>query len=157
MQNNLKFLDEKDKIILNLLQKNSRESLTNLSREVGLSIDSTNKRMKKLVEKGIISKFGIFVDPIALGFPLVVDIKIKLQNITEEQYNKFINYLKNHARVIELLSIAGDYDITCVFISKNSEELEKISKDVRETFPGLIADWRSVFVLKVHKFEEYNL
>jgi Lrp/AsnC family leucine-responsive transcriptional regulator len=150
-------MDKKDKKLLTLLQENSRESLTVLSKKLSLSIDATHKRLKKLHASGIILKFGIFIDPKALGFDLVANIQIKLHNISEEELEKFINYLKNCNNVIELISTLGNYDLTCVIIAKNTEELEKISREIRQKFRSIIADWKSVINLKVHKFEEYSL
>lgn len=149
-------LDQKDKQLLGLLQQNSRSSLTELSKIVGLSIDSTHKRLKKLHVQGIIARFGIFINPKAFGYDLVANVQIKLHNISEDELNRFIFYLKNHEQVIELITTLGDYDLTCVLIALNTEKLEKISREIRQTFKNLIADWRSVINLKVHKFEEYS-
>ena len=109
-----------------------------------------------MLDKGIF-EFGIFVEPRSIGFPLVADIKIKLQNITEEQKNSFVGYLKEHPRVIDLLSLMGDYDFTCVLIAKSTSELDKISTEIRQKYSKLIADWKGMLILKTHKFEEYNM
>ncbi len=148
-------LDNKDKLLLEILQRNGRESLTNIAKAVKLSIDSTHKRIKKLHENGIIAKFGIFINPKALGYDLVANIQVKLQNITEEELNKFISFLTHHKNVIELISILGEYDLTIVIIAKNTEEYELISRNIRQQYKNLIADWKSVVNLKVYKFEEY--
>lgn len=150
-------LDDKDKLLLELLQKNGRESLTVLSKALGLSIDSTHKRIKKLTEKGIIDHFGIFINPKKLGYDIVVNVQIKLHNISEKELGDFITYLRLHKNVIDLITILGEYDITCVFIAQSTEEFEAISRSIRQKFKSLIADWRSVINLKVHKFEEYNI
>ena len=149
-------LDEKDKKILMVLQENGREQLTVIARKVNLSIDSTHKRIKEMQKKGIFVA-GIFVEPRAIGFPLVADIKIKLKNITEEEKEGLINYLIKHKRVIDLLSLMGDYDLTCVLIAKDTNELDKISTEIRQKFSNLIADWRGMLILKTYKFEEYDL
>ncbi len=149
-------LDTRDKLLLELLQKNSRESLTNLAKKINLSIDSTHKRLKKLKQKGIINRFGIYIDPKALGYDLVANIQIKLKNISEEELNSFISFLTAHKNVIELLTTLGEYDLTCVIISKNTGELEQISRHIRQKFKELIADWKSGINLKVHKFEIYS-
>lgn len=150
------FLDKKDKEILMTLQENGRESLTDIARKVKLSIDSVHKRIKRMKQQEIF-KPGIFINPRAIGFPLVMDIKIKLKNITEEDESKFISYLKNHPNVTELLSVMGDFDLTCVLIAKNTDELEGISTGIRQKFRSLIDDWKGILILKTHKFEEYNL
>tara|TARA_Y100000310_G_C20643428_1_gene795243 strand:- start:342 stop:794 length:453 start_codon:yes stop_codon:yes gene_type:complete len=149
-------MDKKDKQLLTLLQKNSRESLTKLSKSINLSIDSTHKRIKKLQEKGVIGRFSIFIDPKAMGYDLVANTQIKLKNISEKELNTFLAHLKAHNNVIELITTLGEYDITCVIIAKNTEELELISRQIRQRFKNLIADWKSVINLKVHKFEEYT-
>lgn len=82
---------------------------------------------------------------------------IKLHNFSEEDYQKFIDYLKKHPRVTTLLSITGDYDLNVVIMAKNSIELENISRSIRAKFAPIIADWKTIFVTKVHKFEWYDL
>ena len=49
----MKELDEKDCLILNLLQENCRMSLTDISKKVGLSIDSVKKRIKRMIKDDI--------------------------------------------------------------------------------------------------------
>lgn len=150
-------LDSKDKKILEILQKDGRTTLRDIGKSVGLSIDSVNKRIKKLKENGIISKIGAFIDPKALGYELVSTVHIKLQNISELQHKEFVDFLTNSKYTIEVISVLGSYDITCVFIAKTTDELEKIYRNVRHTFKSIIADWESAINLKVHKFEEYVL
>ncbi|MBW2969155.1 Lrp/AsnC family transcriptional regulator [Candidatus Woesearchaeota archaeon] len=151
-----RILDDKDKKILMILQKNGRESLTNISKKVKLSIDSVHKRMKEMERKGIYNA-GIFIEPRTIGFPLIADVKIKLRNITELEKNQFIKNLTNHPRVIDLLSIMGDYDLTCVIIAKDTNELEEISTKIRQKYSNMIADWKAMLILKTHKFEYYDL
>jgi len=150
-------MDKKDKKLLELLQQNSRLSLTTLAKAVNLSIDSTHKRMKKLQAEGIIARYGIFVDPKALGYELVVNAQIKLHNTSEEEYARLISYLKAHPNVTEVISVLGDFDLTCVFIAKDTASYESISREVRSKFKTIITDWKSVINLKVHKFEEYDM
>lgn len=152
-----RILDKKDREILMVLQENSRESLTNIAKKVHLSIDSVNKRIKEMQRKGIFDFSMLNIDPRAIGFPLIADVKIKLHNITEKQKNALVGYLKEHPRVIDLLSIMGDYDLTCVLIAKDTNELEKISLEIRQKYSDLISDWRSILILKTHKFEYYDL
>src|SRR3989344_8321135 len=90
-----RILDEKDRKILMILQKNGREQLTIIAKKVNLSIDSVHKRIKEMQNKKIFST-GVFIEPRAIGFPLVADIKIKLKNITKDEKEKFINYLISH-------------------------------------------------------------
>ena len=151
-----RILDKKDREILMILQENGRESLTNIAKKVRLSIDSVKKRMQEMQRKEIFYS-GIFIDPRKIGFPLVADIKIKLQNITEREKQEFISYLKEHPRVIDLLAVMGDFDLTCVLVAQDTNELDEISTEIRQKYSKLIADWKGILVLKTHKFEKYDL
>ena len=149
-------LDDKDRKILMILQKNGREQLTVIAKKVGLSIDSVHKRMKEMQKKGVYGS-GIWIEPRVIGFPLIMDVKVKLRNISEKQKDSFIDYLKNHKRVIDLLSVMGDFDLTCVLVAKDTGELDSLSTEIRQKFSEIIADWKAVLILKTHKFEEYDL
>jgi len=151
-----RILDDKDKKILMILQENGRAQLKEISKKVNLSIDSVHNRIKEMRRKEIFFP-TVFIDPRAIGFPLIADIKIKLKNVSNEDRNRFIEYLRKHERVTELLSIMGDYDFTCVLIAKDSNELEKLSTEIRQKFKELIDEWKGMLVLKTYKFEEYNL
>ncbi len=84
-------------------------------------------------------------------------MQIKLHNLSEEELAKFISYLKAHKSVTTLITTLGDFDITCVLIAKNTDEMDSLFREIRHKFKNIIADWKSVINLKVHKFEEYSL
>ncbi|MBT4539822.1 Lrp/AsnC family transcriptional regulator [Candidatus Woesearchaeota archaeon] len=149
-------MDEKDKKLMTFLQINGRESLKSLSKKINLSIDSTKKRIEKLKKQGIISHFGIFIDPKSLGYDIVADNKIKLSNVTNEDRKKFIAYLTELPECIELIAISGDYDFTCVLIAENTHQFNNQMYSIREKFKTIISDWKSSFNLEVYKFEEYT-
>ena len=107
-------------------------------------------------EKGIFHP-TILINPRAIGFPLIADVKIKLKNVSQKALDDFISHMKKHPRCIELLSIMGDYDFTLVLIAKDGDELEKLSTEIRQKYKDLIDEWKSNLVLKAHKFEEYLL
>ena len=151
-----RIIDDKDKEIIMLLQKDGRMSLTEIAKKVRLSIDSVHKRIKEMIKKGVFYP-GIFVEPRVIGYPLLADVKIKLKDLNEEKKDAMIQYLVKHKSVIDLLGIMGDYDLTCVLIARNSEELEKVSMEIRQKFRDLIGEWKSVLILKTYKFEQYDL
>ncbi|MBU2560840.1 MAG: Lrp/AsnC family transcriptional regulator [Nanoarchaeota archaeon] len=149
-------LDKKDKKILNLLQKDGRMLLKDISKAVNLSIDATHKRIKRMRAEGIFYS-TILIDPRKIGYPLTIDVKIKLKDIDEEKYHKLIAYLSEHPNVIELFSVSGDYDLSVPIIAKDYDDLNRISLEIRQTFKEIIADWKSAVNLKIYKFEEYNM
>lgn len=153
---NIYKLDEKDCKILDILQKNCRTPLTKIAKEVGLSIDSVKKRMDKMIV-GKIFYPKIQLRPRNFGFTNIVEVKVKLQYADEMEMNKFINYLKNHPHIVEILSLSGEYDLTIVMIAGDAIELGKITANIRNRFGKLISAWNASLTVNSHKFEEYSM
>ncbi len=151
-----RMLDEKDQQILMLLQDDGRETITNIAKKVGLSIDSVFNRMKALRVKNVFTP-GIFIDPRVIGFPLIVDVRIKLHNITPEMKEKFVKHLTSHNRVTNLFSITGKYDFLCTLIAKDTSELEEIITSIRNKYKDYTQDWETTLFLKTYKIERYDL
>ena len=69
-------MDVIDVKILEVLQENSRVSISELSRKVNLSLSAVSERLKKLENSNIISKYTVILDPKLLGKDLSVMISI---------------------------------------------------------------------------------
>lgn len=149
-------LDDKDREILMMLQKDGRESLTNIASKVKLTIDSVHNRIKAMLEKKIFFT-GIFINPRAIGFGLVVDVKIKLGNVSAETRNEFVAYLTEHPRIVSLFSITGEHDFVCVLVAKDANEFENIATELRNKYKDVINDWKTTLFLKTYKLEHYDL
>lgn len=149
-------LDYKDREILNLLQDDGRMSLTKIAKKIGLSIDSTHKRIKKMQAEEIFFP-TILIDPRKIGYPLAMDVKVKLKSIDEATHKKFIAYLCEHPKVISVFAAAGDYDLSVPIIAKDHTEFNETTLQIREKFKELIADWRTALNLNVYKYESYEM
>jgi DNA-binding Lrp family transcriptional regulator len=149
-------LDEKDKKIFMLLQEDARIQLKKISEKVGISIDSVHNRIKEMKKKEILF-LKATLEPRKIGLNLVSDNKIRLKNADKEQKEELIKYLVKHPYCTDLHEIMGQYDLTCVIMSPNSEILSEIINEIRFKFKDIIDEWVSVLVLKTHKFDEYTL
>ncbi len=139
-----------------VLQEDGRESITNIAKKVGLSIDSVFNRVKELQRKGVFVP-GIFIDPRVIGFQLIVDVRIKLHNITPEMKEQFVKHLSSHNRVTNLFSITGRYDFLCTIVAKDTIELEEILTTIRNKYKDYTQDWETTLFLKTYKLEKYDL
>ena len=149
-------IDKKDAMILNLLQKNCRMSLTKISKEINLSIDSTKKRINKLLKNQIFYP-RIQLRLRHLDFNNIVEVKIKMKNPSEEAMDNFIENLKANPFVSEIFSITGEWDLSIVIVSRDSKDLIKISTDIRQQNKDIINEWSETVTSRVHKFEMYDV
>jgi Lrp/AsnC family transcriptional regulator, leucine-responsive regulatory protein len=152
----MKTIDEKDCEILNLLQVNCRMSLTDIAKKVDLSIDSVNKRIKKLQEQRIFHP-KIQIRPRNFGYKNIADIKIKLNYSVKREIDEFIHFLQAHPRVAEIFSISGEYDFSIVIIAKDPNDLGKTTMDIRCKFGKIITSWTETLTTESYKFEYYDM
>ena len=149
-------LDKKDCIILNILQENCRTSLTNIAKQVNLSIDSVKKRLNKLENKKIFSP-KVQIKPRSFGFENIVDVKIRLFNHSEEDIHQLIKYAIDHPKIPEIFRISGEWDLSLVIISKNADDLGNITSEIKNKFGKIIGSWNESITLKSYKFETYDM
>ena len=86
-------LDRIDLLILEELQKDSKQPVKNLAEKVGLSITPIHERVKRMESLGIIQNYVAVVDPKALGKKLVAYCQVKLLRHNGELFEEFEKYI----------------------------------------------------------------
>ncbi len=122
-------LDETDKRILIELQNNLpvvKEPFLAVARKVGIDEDTFFRRVRRLIDRGIIRKFGLRIDSKKVGFKsTLVALKVPEERLDEtgEKLNEFEFVTHNYAREHE-------YNIWFTIIEKDEERLERALKRV---------------------------
>ncbi len=139
-----------------LLQNDCRISLSEIGRQVDLSVDSVKKRIIKLKKNKIFFP-KIQLRPRHFGYPQTVFILLRLKDYSSNQITGFLDYLTSHPRVSEFFSISGEWDYALVLLVKNHEDLSLVVDEIRGEFKDLISGWSELLTKIVYKFENYDL
>jgi len=132
--------DKVDSAIIEALKENSRISYIELGEKVGLSEAAVRRRIKKLVEEGVIRKFTIDVkEEAAHAFTLVA---VNPSTPTFE-ISKSIKKIKGVRQVYE---ITGQYDIITFIGGPSIAEGNSYVEEIRKT-PGVMKT-NTVIILK---------
>ena len=122
-------MDYIDKKILEELQKNSSQPLSELSKKVGLSNTPCWNRIKKLEEEKIIKSKSIIIDNKKINLPITVFLSISIQNHTEKWLKNFEKIVNKYDQIIEVHRLTGsnsDYQIT--ILSPSIEEYDNFQQ-----------------------------
>ena len=132
-------LNIKDRKILYELDKNSRISLTELGKRVQMSKESLHYRLNKLIEEKIILKFHTVPAHYRFG---TIDYKVyvRLQDITNEEYDELTNFLIENKEVFWVSPCNGRWDLMFGIRATEMNEffrihdilLDKFSKYIQE-------------------------
>ena len=119
-------LDRVDKQILQLMQDNARISNLELADSIGLSPTPCSRRVKRLVESGLISNHVTLLNPAELGLNLTAMIGITMDRHTPERFEHFEDAIKQLPEVMECLIVTGQSaDFLLKVIVKDMQHYEK--------------------------------
>ena len=122
-------MDSIDKKLLEELQKNSSQPLSELSKKVGLSNTPCWNRIKKLEEDKIIKSKSIILDNKKINLPITVFLSISIQNHTENWLKNFEKIVNKYDQIIEVHRLTGsnsDYQMT--ILSPSIQEYDKFQQ-----------------------------
>lgn len=103
-------LDDFDRKMIAILREDGRITVTDLADKVGLSKTPCQVRLRKLVEKGVISGFSAIVDPAKLGLDQVAFAEVKLSDTREQALKEFNAAVRRIPEVEECHMIASGFD-----------------------------------------------
>jgi DNA-binding Lrp family transcriptional regulator len=137
-------LDNTDRKILELLQRNSNITNALLAKEIGLSPAPTLERVNKLENGGVIKSYHAVIDPATVGLGVSTFVMVTLKGHNKENIEKFMNAINTVEEVIECHHITGAGDfilkIICADIAAYQQlMLEKVSNiDVVDSLQSMV-------------------
>ncbi len=145
-------LDLKDRKILFALEQDSRQSLNQIAREVGLMKETVFYRIKRLEEEGIIKKYLVEIDVYKLGFQYY-PLLLRFLNTTPDVEKQIIDYLRSSKYVAWLTSCDGAWDINATIIARGNFDLNKFAIEFLKKYGEYISDKQFLITTEIHYFK----
>ena len=70
-------LDGRNLDLLRQLRSSPRIAISELARRVGMSAPAVRERIARLEETGVIARWRVELDPVALGFPVLAYVRVR--------------------------------------------------------------------------------
>ena len=137
-------MDQIDYKILKALQENARETASNISKQIHLSVSAVIERIHKLEENHVIDKYTIIVDEKQVGNLLTALMEVALEK--PMYYDGFADAIQEMDSVVSCYYVTGRMDLLLKIACNSPEELDQIHRKIME-LPG-IKDTRTHVVLK---------
>ncbi|TSJ80645.1 MAG: Lrp/AsnC family transcriptional regulator [Candidatus Cardinium sp.] len=112
-------LDKIDKLILNILQVDSKITNAALAQQINLSPAATLERVKKLEQHEIITNYVAQVDYAKLGFLVHLMVGVRLQKTTAEHIKLFKLTVDKIAMVTACYQVIGAFDFILIVHTKH--------------------------------------
>lgn len=115
-------IDTKDIRILCELLDNARMSNSEIAQKLSITEATVRRRIRSLVEKGIIMKFSIHINYKLIENTVKAYIQVK---VATEKLDEVASRIVDHNRVIAVYRVTGEYDLLVVTLFVGMTELQE--------------------------------
>jgi Lrp/AsnC family leucine-responsive transcriptional regulator len=137
-------MDDIDRQILEIVQRDSHLAHAEIGRRVGLSVSSVNERVRKLHRTGVVRAWSADVDPASLGLNLLAFIHIQIDK--PERNAAFIKAATALPEVLECHHVTGEWNYLLKVRVHTTADLESLITNKLKTLRG-VARSSTVIVL----------
>jgi Lrp/AsnC family transcriptional regulator len=142
-------LDDYDRQILRILQKNSDHTIQILADQIGLSATPTARRVKRLYEQGVISKNVSLLNANALNLSTTIFIFIRTSNHGADWLETFSKGVKNMPEVVEFYRMSGTVDYLIKLCIPDVRDYDTVYKKLIAIAP--LSDVEASFAMEAIK------
>ncbi|MCB0495028.1 MAG: Lrp/AsnC family transcriptional regulator [Cyclobacteriaceae bacterium] len=143
-------LDEIDRKILRILQKDGRITNSQLSKDIGLSPAPTLERVKKLEQSGYISSYHAVLDKDMMGIGVTTFVQVSLKQHNKQTIEKFVAAINKLDEVVECHHTTGSCDFILKVVSDDIAAYQKLMLE-EITNIETVADMQSMVILSTFK------
>ena len=138
-------LDDTAKRIVELLQKDGRQSYAAIAKEVGLSEAAVRQRVQRLLDSGVMQIVAV-TDPLQLGFRRQAMIGLR----TDGDLLAIGDAVAALPEVVYVVTTAGSFDLLCEVVCEDDDHLLDVLTQKLRAMPGVVSTETFVY-LKLNK------
>lgn len=122
-------LDATDIAILDLLQRNCKQPLAEIGKQVGLTASSVVERIKKLEDAGVVRGYVALVDARSLGKDVTAFIGVSIDH--PRAFEPFEKEIEGAADVLECHHVTGQHTLMMKVKTESTATLERLIDQIR--------------------------
>lgn len=128
-------IDDLDRKILGIIVQNARVPFREVAEYCGVSRAAVHQRVQRLIEMGVITGSGYFVNPKSLGYQLCAYIGLTLEK--GNLYKSVSAELDKIPEVVESQFTLGAYSMLIKLYARNDEHLMELLNTKIQEIPGV--------------------
>jgi DNA-binding Lrp family transcriptional regulator len=121
-------LDGFDLQLLALVQQDARLSQAELGVRVNLSTAAVNRRLKRMADDGVITRYAAVVDPAAVGYPLTIIAGVETESERVDLLDEMKRAFASCPEVQQCYYVTGDWDFVLIFTVTNMEHYNALTR-----------------------------
>ena len=123
-------LDSFDLQLLALVQQDARLSQADLGTRVNLSTAAVNRRLKRMADDGVITRYAAVLDPPAVGYPLTIIAGVETESERVDLLDEMKRAFASCPEVQQCYYVTGDWDFILIFTVTNMEHYNALTRQL---------------------------
>lgn len=119
-------LDDFDRRLLKLVQRDAALTSEQLAERVGLSASAVQRRLKRLRSEGVITAYVAIVEPAKVGRPSFFIVGLEVERERPELLSRLRAWLSDEDAVQEVFYVTGSSDFVLVVTAADVEGYDEI-------------------------------
>lgn len=150
-------MDRADRAILQILQRDSAQSIAEVAEKAGVSASACHRRIKALEQQGIISGYAARLDPRSLGLALEVFVDITLTSQSREAMDRFEAAVQRFDDILECHLMSGSADYLLRVAVPDLEQYDWIHRHCLAELPGVSSMQSSFSLRRIKRMDGYPI
>lgn len=138
-------MDELDRNIIARLTEDGRMSYSRIAEDCAVATTTVHKRVKRLIDRGVITGTRVRVDWEAVGLPVTALISVEAP--TSKPLTEVAEALEAIPFIQNCFAVTGEFDLLMTVRARSSEHLGELLEEIRGYAPGRT---RTLVVLATH-------
>ncbi|WP_160122483.1 Lrp/AsnC ligand binding domain-containing protein [Rhodovarius lipocyclicus] len=130
-------MDDTDRRLLRLLQKDGRMPNVELARQAHLSQAATSERVRRLQREGIIEGYAVRLNPALLERALLVFVEVTLDRTSTTVFEDFAAAVRRIPEIQECHMLAGGFDYLIKVRVRDMAAYRRFLGDSLVKLPGI--------------------
>lgn len=147
-------LHQIDSKILSAIAENARMPVIEISKKVQKTPETVVKRMRNLINCGIIREFRPVIDYNRLGLSFHA-ILLRLQNLDSDKRKRLINFVKATKNIIWSAETFGRWNLMAYAITRDQDELHNTMMDLKKNFGNIIEYHEALIQHSIYKYNPF--
>lgn len=120
-------LDDTDRRILGVLDRDSRATVHWIAQTLNLARGTVHARIERLRTSDALRLHSVRLEPSALGWPLRAMVTAEAE---QEELNHLVADLEKIPQVIECLAIAGSSDLMLEIVARDADDVYIVTQEI---------------------------
>ena len=144
-------LDDRDRQLLELLQRDCRKPNAELAEKVGMSASACWRRIRAFEEAGIIERYGAIIRPAGIGRHFQAIVHVQLTRHDRSEQEAFIRGVSTRQDVLECYATTGQADYHMRVVCEDIEAYNRFLEDFLFRMPAVRSAQTNVVLKEIKR------